>query len=60
MQGEYTPKPADLRNVSLTRGMLEMAERLAENSHDNWALRKKMELESLGLFKRLSTFCVSE
>jgi len=25
-----------------------MAERMAENAHDSWALKKKRELESLG------------
>ena len=47
-QGDYTPKPADIRNVTLTRGMLEMAEKMAENAHDIWAKKKKMELESIG------------
>lgn len=48
LQGDFTPKPADLRSVTLTRGMLEMAERLAENAHDIWAAKKKVELENLG------------
>jgi len=48
-QGDYVPKPADIRNVTLTRGMLEMAERMAENAHDIWARKKKIELESIGL-----------
>jgi hypothetical protein len=48
LQGDYTPKPADIRNVTLTRGMLEMAERMAENAHDIWARKKKIELESIG------------
>jgi len=26
-----------------------MAERMAENAHDSWAKKKKLELESLGL-----------
>ena len=47
-QGDYAPKPADIRNVTLTRANLEMAERMAENAHDSWAKKKKLELESLG------------
>ena len=50
VQGDYVPKPADIRNVTLTRGMLEMAERMAENAHDIWARKKKIELEGIGLF----------
>jgi len=34
--------------VTLTRANLEMAERMAENAHDSWAQKKKLELESLG------------
>jgi hypothetical protein len=30
--------------------MLEMAERMAENAHDKWARKKKIELESIGEF----------
>uniref|UniRef100_X1Z8I7 Ryanodine receptor n=1 Tax=Capitella teleta TaxID=283909 RepID=X1Z8I7_CAPTE len=45
---DYTPRPVDLRNVTLTRGMLEMAEKVAENAHNMWAKRKKAELDSIG------------
>ena len=48
IQGDYSPRPVDLRGVTLTRGMLEQAEHLAENAHDNWAKRKKIELDQLG------------
>ncbi|CAH1792826.1 unnamed protein product, partial [Owenia fusiformis] len=41
----YNPKPTDLRNMTLTREMQNMSERLAENTHDNWAKKKKIELE---------------
>ena len=47
-QGDYTPRPADLRGITLTRGNLEMAEKLAELAHDVWASKKKTELENLG------------
>jgi len=52
-QGDYAPKPADIRNVTLTRANLEMAERMAENAHDGWASKKKLELESLGQHHRV-------
>ncbi|XP_072031407.1 LOW QUALITY PROTEIN: ryanodine receptor 2-like [Amphiura filiformis] len=44
----YNPRPIDMSNITLTREMQNMAERLAENAHDVWALRKKMELERTG------------
>ncbi|KAK3094056.1 hypothetical protein FSP39_023525 [Pinctada imbricata] len=44
----YSPKPYDLRNMALTREVQNLAEKLAENSHDLWARRKKMELEEIG------------
>ena len=42
------PRPVDLRNVTLTREMMNMCEKLAENSHDTWAMGKKLELEQIG------------
>ena len=47
-QREFSPRPADLRNINLTRGMLEMAEKVAENAHEVWAKKKKLELEAIG------------
>ncbi|XP_048731868.2 ryanodine receptor-like isoform X6 [Ostrea edulis] len=44
----YSPKPFDLRNMTLTREIQALAERLAENSHDLWAKKKKQELEDIG------------
>ncbi|KAL4238125.1 Ryanodine receptor 2 [Mactra antiquata] len=44
----YSPRPYDLRNMTLTREMHTLSERLAENSHDLWAKRKKIELEEIG------------
>lgn len=46
----FSPRPYDLRNMTLTREMQNLAEKLAENSHDLWAKRKKQELEEIGLF----------
>ncbi|XP_012936331.1 ryanodine receptor, partial [Aplysia californica] len=44
----YSPRPYDLRNITLTREILTMAERLSENAHDLWAKRKREELDSIG------------
>jgi len=48
-QGDFAPQPADLRNVTLTRSVLEMAEHLASNAHDLWAYGKQRELRDIGL-----------
>ncbi len=34
----YAPQPIDARNVELAPEILELAERLAENAHDVWAV----------------------
>ena len=34
----YVPKPIDAQNVELAPEILELAERLAENAHDVWAV----------------------
>ena len=34
--------------MTLTREMQTLSEKLAENSHDLWAKRKKIELEEIG------------
>ncbi|KAG8184852.1 hypothetical protein JTE90_012099 [Oedothorax gibbosus] len=44
----YTPQPVDMTNLTLTKEMQNMSERLAENCHDNWAKMMKIELEALG------------
>ncbi|XP_066971315.1 ryanodine receptor isoform X17 [Macrobrachium rosenbergii] len=44
----YNPQPVDMTNLTLSREMQNMAERLAENAHDIWAKRKKDELEACG------------
>ncbi|XP_071036526.1 ryanodine receptor [Parasteatoda tepidariorum] len=44
----YTPQPVDMANLTLTKEMQTMSERLAENAHDMWAKKKKEELEALG------------
>uniref|UniRef100_A0A668AWW8 Uncharacterized protein n=1 Tax=Myripristis murdjan TaxID=586833 RepID=A0A668AWW8_9TELE len=42
------PRPIDMSNVTLSRDMHSMAELLAENYHNIWAKKKKIELESKG------------
>lgn len=37
-----------MANLTLSREMQNMAERLAENSHDIWARKKKEEMASSG------------
>lgn len=44
----YNPHPVDTTNLTLSREMQNMAERLAENSHDIWAKKKKEELITCG------------
>ncbi|KAJ1155514.1 hypothetical protein NDU88_008244 [Pleurodeles waltl] len=42
----YSPRPIDLSNVTLSRDLHAMAEMMAENYHNIWAKKKKMELEA--------------
>ncbi|RMC00432.1 hypothetical protein DUI87_23041 [Hirundo rustica rustica] len=44
----YSPTPLDLSNVALSRELQGMVEVMAENYHNIWAKKKKMELESKG------------
>nr|CAD7393765.1 unnamed protein product [Timema cristinae] len=44
----YNPHPVDMTNLTLSREMQNMAERLAENAHDIWAKKKKEELHTCG------------
>ncbi|XP_064920311.1 ryanodine receptor 3 isoform X5 [Columba livia] len=44
----YSPMPLDLSNVVLSRELQGMVEVMAENYHNIWAKKKKMELESKG------------
>ena len=34
---EYTPRPIDTREVDIGSDLAELAEKLAENAHENWA-----------------------
>ena len=44
----YNPHPVDMANLTLSREMQNMAERLAENAHDIWAKKKREELNTCG------------
>ncbi|XP_039597204.1 ryanodine receptor 3 isoform X6 [Polypterus senegalus] len=44
----YTPCPLDMSNVVLSRELQAMVEVVAENYHNIWAKKKKMELGSRG------------
>ncbi|XP_075469375.1 ryanodine receptor 3 isoform X3 [Ascaphus truei] len=44
----YSPVPIDLSNVVLSRELQGMVEVMAENYHNIWAKKKKIELESKG------------
>uniref|UniRef100_A0A8C5T3P3 Ryanodine receptor 1 n=1 Tax=Laticauda laticaudata TaxID=8630 RepID=A0A8C5T3P3_LATLA len=44
----YNPQPLDLSIVTLSRELQAMAEQLAENYHNTWGRKKKLELESKG------------
>ncbi|XP_071832667.1 ryanodine receptor 2-like isoform X4 [Apostichopus japonicus] len=46
--GGFNPRPIDISNITLTREMQNLAERLAENSHDVWAHKTKMEEQMQG------------
>ncbi|XP_061298668.1 ryanodine receptor 1-like [Pezoporus flaviventris] len=42
----YSPQPVDLSGVTLSRELQAMAEQLAENYHNTWGRKKKLELEA--------------
>uniref|UniRef100_A0A8B9QEE5 Ryanodine receptor 2 n=1 Tax=Apteryx owenii TaxID=8824 RepID=A0A8B9QEE5_APTOW len=44
----YSPRAIDMSNVTLSRDVHAMAEMMAENYHNTWAKKKKMELEAKG------------
>ncbi|XP_064490365.1 ryanodine receptor-like isoform X2 [Ornithodoros turicata] len=45
---DYMPTPVDMSTLTLNKDMMNMAERLAENTHDIWAKKTKEELEAVG------------
>ena len=49
----YSPRPYDLRNMTLSRELQTLAEKLAENAHDIWAKKKKIELSEIGTVIRV-------
>uniref|UniRef100_H9G5Z5 Ryanodine receptor 1 n=1 Tax=Anolis carolinensis TaxID=28377 RepID=H9G5Z5_ANOCA len=44
----YNPQPIDISGVTLSRELQAMAEQLAENYHNTWGRKKKLELEAKG------------
>ncbi|XP_051937189.1 ryanodine receptor 2 [Hippocampus zosterae] len=44
----FSPKPFDTGSITLSWDQCAMAEKLAENYHNSWAKRKKLEQESKG------------
>ncbi|KGL80765.1 Ryanodine receptor 2, partial [Tinamus guttatus] len=44
----YSPRAIDMSNVTLSRDVHAMAEMMAENYHNTWAKKKKLELEAKG------------
>ncbi|XP_060131529.1 ryanodine receptor 1 isoform X2 [Zootoca vivipara] len=44
----YNPQPVELSGVTLSRELQAMAEQLAENYHNTWGRKKKLELEAKG------------
>lgn len=44
----YIPSPKDLHGVNVTRELVDLAERLADNAHQIWAKQKMEELEGIG------------
>lgn len=55
---DYNPHPVDMTNLTLSREMQNMAERLAENSHDIWARKKREELTTCGGTLIVQSFAV--
>jgi hypothetical protein len=39
----YEPRPIDTSKVKLSEQLLQLTEQLAENAHDNWAMRRLAE-----------------
>uniref|UniRef100_A0A9J8AYF0 Ryanodine receptor 1a (skeletal) n=1 Tax=Cyprinus carpio carpio TaxID=630221 RepID=A0A9J8AYF0_CYPCA len=44
----YSPQPIDISGMTLSRELQSMAEQLAENYHNTWGRKKKMELQTKG------------
>ncbi|TRY98674.1 hypothetical protein DNTS_033428 [Danionella cerebrum] len=44
----YNPQPIDISGMTLSRELQSMGEQLAENYHNTWGRKKKMELQAKG------------
>jgi ryanodine receptor 2 len=40
---KYIPNPVDTSRIELSEELLQLTERLAENSHENWAMQRRGE-----------------
>lgn len=40
MKKTYTPKPVDTSSIQLPENILEVAEELAKNTHENWSAQR--------------------
>jgi hypothetical protein len=45
----YQPKPIDTSNITLSKDLVDLTERLAENAHDVWAKQRMAEGWTYGL-----------
>jgi hypothetical protein len=48
----YEPQPIDTSEVTLSDEILQLTERLAENAHDHWAVKRRAEGWTYGPEKR--------
>ncbi len=48
----YEPRPVDTTHIALTPKILQLTERLAENAHDLWAVKRLAEGWTYGPEKR--------
>ncbi|XP_023662899.1 ryanodine receptor 1b isoform X3 [Paramormyrops kingsleyae] len=44
----YNPQPIDITGMAISRELQSMAEQLAENYHNTWGRKKKLELQAKG------------
>ena len=53
----YRPSPADMTNLTLSKDMMNLAERLSEDAHDTQALQRIRQVPG---GKKLITVCISK
>ena len=47
----YQPKPIDTRGIELSKELLDLTEKIAENVHENWAMARIEQGWSYGEFR---------